>query len=63
MNTRQEEKRRVLVRFASAILGLERTNQESQKAVLRDAIEYNVTNTEYIREHLRLKMALPQNSK
>jgi len=63
MNTRQEEKRRVLVRFASAILGLERTKQESQKAVLRDAIEYNVTNTEYIREHLRLKMALPQNSK
>ena len=63
MNTRHEEKRRVLARLASTILGLERTTQQSQKAVLRDAIEYNITNTEYIREHLRLKTALPENSK
>jgi hypothetical protein len=62
MNTRQEKKRRVLARFASTLVGLERTNQELQKAVLRDAIKYNITNTEYIREHLRLKTTLPQNS-
>ena len=59
MNTRQEEKRRVLARFASTIARLERTNQESQKDALRDAIEHHITNTEYIREHLRLKTALP----
>ena len=59
MNTRQEEKRRVLTRFASFIVRLERNNLQAQEAVLRDAIECNITNTEYIREHLRLKSALP----
>ena len=59
MNTRQEEKRRVLARLASAITRIEQTNQKLQGDVLRDAIEYNITNTEYIREHLRLKTALP----
>jgi hypothetical protein len=59
MNTRQEEKRRVLSRLASVITRLEQTNQESQRDVLREAIEYNITNTEYIREHLCLKTALP----
>lgn len=59
MNTRQEEKRRVLTRFASLMVRIERNNLQSQEAVLRDAIEYNVTNTEYIREHLRLRSALP----
>ena len=59
MNTRQEEKRRVLARLASAITRLEKTNQKLEGDVLRDAVEYNITNTEYIREHLRLKTALP----
>jgi len=62
MMTKQEEKRRVLVRLASVAVRLERPSQESQKAALRDAMDYNVTNTEYIREYLRLKTALPQSS-
>jgi hypothetical protein len=55
MNTQQEEKQKALFSLASLAVGLKHANRERQTAALQEAIEHKVTNTEWLRECVRLK--------
>lgn len=53
---KDEQRQTVLTRFAAIMTGLQPANDQNRQAVLRDAIRHSLTNTEYIRERLRLRV-------
>jgi hypothetical protein len=51
----QEEKQKALFSLASLAVGLKHANHERQTAALEEAREQKVTNSEWLRECVRLK--------
>ena len=56
MKSNDEQKQKALTKFAAIVVGLEGADDETRAAALRDAILHGVTNTECIREGLRLRV-------
>lgn len=56
MRWKDEQRQTVLTRFAAIMTGLHPANDQNRAAILRDAIRHSLTNTEYIRERLRLRV-------
>jgi hypothetical protein len=56
MNLNDEQRQIVLTRLATMMRGLQSVNPKSRAAILSDAIRHSVTNTECLRESLRLRV-------
>ena len=56
MKSKNEQKQKVLTRFAAIVSGIEGAEDETRATALSDAILHGVTNTEYMRESLRLRV-------
>jgi hypothetical protein len=57
MKSEDEQKQKALTKFAAIVVGLEGADDEIRAAALRSAILHGVTNTECIRECLRLRVS------
>ena len=56
MSWNDEERQTVLTRFAAIMTGLQPASKQNRAAILHDAIRHNLTNTECLRESLRLRV-------
>ena len=56
MSWNDDERQSALRRFAAIMTGVRPVGQQNRAAILRDAIRHSLTNTECIRESLRLRI-------
>ena len=56
MSWNDQERQTVLTRFAAIMTGLQPASKQNRAAILHDAIRHSLTNTECIRESLRLRV-------